>query len=130
MVRQPFFVSGTSLPDSSLVGQPNSGFTTECGVGHACDKMGRERERLVQRMVLHPPRKENVIVSIHENAEAADDTFGEKLGSIPSPERTKGSRPMVLEPPSIEGIDLAIWGVGKTVVEGINGQSKEQQSMP
>ena len=70
----------------------------------------------IQRMIRHPPRKEEVIIA-HENAEAADDTPREKAWVYPSKE-PRDLDPMVLEPPvTTEGTELVIRGDSTTVVD-------------
>ena len=67
-------------------------------VGHACDKMGREQNDWVQKVVWHPARKEDVIVALMKNAEAADYTSGEEAWRHPQPKKPRDLESMVLEP--------------------------------
>ena len=63
--------------------------------------------------------------SPHEDDEVADGTFGQKPEGLPSKE-PRDLFPVVLEPPrNTEGIELVIRSNSKTVVDWINGQTKQ-----
>ena len=103
-------------------GRPRERFKMEAQI-RACDNVGRCG--WLQKMIRHPPRKEDVIVALTKMMRQPTAHSEKKPGGIPSKE-PKHLDPMLSEPPTnSEGIGLEIIGDSKTVVDWISGNAKQ-----